>query len=67
MIDKPIYEFTQEYDEDGNAVWHCDMSIDGVDAGFTNSDSVKKEAQRKCAYEMLLYLMDEYEEDEDYE
>lgn len=67
MIDKPIYEFTQEYDEDGNAVWHCDMSIDGVDEGFTNSDSVKKEAQRKCAYEMLLYLMDEYEEDEDYE
>ena len=67
MIEKPIYEFTQEYDEDGNAVWYCDMSIDGVDEGFTNSDSVKKEAQRKCAYEMLLYLMDEYEEDEDYE
>ncbi len=64
MIDKPEYKFTQEYDEDGCVIWTCEIFINGVDESFINSDSVKKDAQRQCAYEMLLYLMDEYEEGE---
>lgn len=62
MINKPEYSFTLQYNEDGCAVWTCDMTIDGVDKRFIYSDSAKKDAQRQCAYEMLLYLMDEYDE-----
>lgn len=64
LISKPSYEFSQEYDEDGNPIWECVLSIEGVDEEFVNSDSKKKEAQRASAYEMLLYLMGEYDEDE---
>lgn len=63
LISKPKYDFEQEYDEDGDSIWTCTCSIDGVDESFINIGSSKKEAQRESAYEMLLYLMDEYEED----
>ena len=63
LISKPKYEFEQEYDEDGNPIWTCTCSIEEVDGSFVNTANSKKEAQRESAYEMLLYLMDEYEED----
>lgn len=65
LISKPKYDFEQEYDEDGNAIWTCTCSIENIDESFVNTESSKKEAQRKSAYEILLYLMDEYEENQD--
>ena len=65
LINKPTYEYNQEYDENGNQVWSCVISIDGVDESFVNHDSKKKEAQKASAYEMLLYLMGQYPDDED--
>lgn len=65
LISKPNYEFTLDYDEDGNSIWECVLSIEDVGESFVNSDSKKKDSQRACAYEMLLYLMDEYGDEED--
>lgn len=65
LINKPNYEFTQQYNEDGNSIWECVLIIDGVDESFVNEDTNKKDAQRASAYDMLLYLMDEYEDEED--
>lgn len=62
LISKPQYEFEQDYDEDGNPIWTCSCSIEDVAESFVNTANSKKEAQRESAYEMLLYLMDEYEE-----
>ena len=62
LISKPQYDFEQEYDEDGNSLWTCTCSIENVEESFVNSANSKKEAQRESAYEMLLYLMDGYEE-----
>ncbi len=62
LIYKPQYEFEQDYDEDGNALWTCTCSIKDVNESFVNIATNKKEAQKQSAYEMLLYLMDEYEE-----
>ncbi len=70
LINKPNYEYNQEYDDNGNQVWSCEISIDGVDESFINNDSKKKEAQKASAYEMLLYLMDydvESDEDDNYD
>lgn len=64
LISKPNYEFEQEYNDQGNPVWICTISIEGINETFTNSDSSKKEAQKECAFEMLLYLMDEEDENE---
>lgn len=57
MINKPNYEFIQNYDFNGNSFWTCKMSIEGIAKAPTYVDSLKKTAQKKCAYEMLLYLM----------
>ena len=62
LISKPKYAFEQEYDKDGNPIWTCTCSVEEVEESFVNTANSKKEAQRESAYEMLLYLMDEYEE-----
>lgn len=62
MVNKPRYEFEQDYDDDGNPMWTCTMRIDGISEAFTNSESSKKDAQKDCVFEMLMYLMDEDEE-----
>lgn len=62
LISKPKYDFELEYDEDGNPIWTCTCSVEEVDESFVNNANSKKEAQRESAYEMLLHLMDEYEE-----
>ena len=57
LINKPRYEYDQEYDEKGNQIWSCAIYIDGVEDSFINYDSKKKEAQKASAYEMILHLM----------
>ncbi len=64
LINKPNYNFNLEYDEDGNPIWECELSIDGVYESFVNYNSNKKTAQRECAYEMLIFLMNESEDDD---
>lgn len=64
LIAKPEYKFSQKYDEDGDPVWGCKISIAGINESFINWESTKRSAQKECAYEMLLYLMDEYDEEE---
>ncbi len=67
LIEKPEYSFSLKYDDDGKALWTCIISICNVDARFGNTDTSKREAQKQCAYEMLLWLMGEYEEGQEYE
>ncbi len=62
LISKPKYEFCQDYDENGNSLWTCEMIVEEVDQKFSSTESTKKEAQKNCAFNMLLYLMDEYED-----
>lgn len=57
VICKPYYDFKQNYNTSGNAVWTCTMSVKNIDKKFTNIGSTKKEAQRLVAAEMLTYLM----------
>lgn len=63
MIEKPEYNFSPIHD-DGTVSWICDSYIEGIDMTFTNIDGTKKDAQRKCAYDMLVFLMDEYDEED---
>ena len=62
FIGEPIYDYEQEYDENGAPIWRCYCRIKGDNktSYWTNS---KKDAKRNAAYRMLCYLMDdEYEE-----
>ena len=57
LIGKPIYEFTQEYDEDGNPYWYCFLNINNYDKTFEGYGDTKKEAQRNAGYDFLCYIM----------
>lgn len=57
IIEKPVYDFKQYYDEKGKPIWICKMSIKGIEQKFTNQGPTKKEAQKLVASEMLVYLM----------
>ena len=61
LISKPKYEYSCDYDEDGNPIWECSCTIDEVsdfvflnDKGFDNS---KKAAQRSAAFSLLNHLV----------
>lgn len=56
IVEKPEYEFEEEYDEDGT-FWNCLLkSEEDPDPEWQFGDT-KKEAQRKAAYHYLCHLM----------
>lgn len=63
-INFPDYSFKEEHDEDGNPLWTCVCVVDGVDNSYTNTCSSKKEAKRASTYEMLLYILGAYTDEE---
>lgn len=73
FINKPEYVFEEEQDYNGNSIWVCTCYINGIDEEFTNESSSKKESKKDSAYDMICYLLEEsnpneednyYEEDE---
>ncbi len=71
FIDEPIYDFDEDYDEDGNPVWTCVCSVDELDCTYSGDSSSKKEAKKIAAYGALCDLLnyeeglEDYEDDED--
>lgn len=62
FIDEPIYDYEQDYDENGAPIWRCYCRIKG-DNKTSYWTNAKKDAKRDSTYRMLCYLMDyEYEE-----
>lgn len=58
LIQKPVYDFEQTYDNDGAPLWrgYCRVAGYNQTSRWTNS---KKEAKREAAYKMVCLLMDE--------
>ena len=55
----PTYEFSQEYDDDGNPIWTAECHISEYDDYFWAEDSSKKEAKKSAAFEMLKYVLEQ--------
>ena len=58
-IEKPIYEFEETYDDDGNPCWKCDTHIPGFRYFYYGYGSSKKEAQK----ESLIVVLENIEEE----
>lgn len=58
----PTYDFSQEYDENGNPVWTCECHIEEEEYYFDATSSSKKDAKKTAAFEMLKYVLSEEEE-----
>ena len=59
----PTYEFKEEHDPNGNPVWHCICRIEE----FKNQKqlgvkSSKSSAKKEAAFKMLLYVLENYQE-----
>lgn len=73
FINEPEYIYDEDKDNRGNSIWYCTCHIDGIDEEFTNKSSKQKEAKRDSAYDMICYILqgsnpnedDEYYDDED--
>lgn len=53
----PYYDFEQEYDSNGNPIWHSTCHIAEISASFHAESSSKKCAKKHAAYQMLQYTL----------
>lgn len=53
----PLYDFIQEYDNNGNPVWQCTCHIKEITKHFFAKSSSKKYAKKQVAYQMLKYTL----------
>lgn len=60
----PKYKFTETHDKNGNPIWKVTCLIDGFD-NTEARDSSKKKAKKKAAYKMLIYVIENYYDEED--
>ncbi len=58
----PEYDFSQEYDADGNPIWQCTCSVDEYTSQTGEKASSKKGAKKTAALKMLQYILDEAED-----
>lgn len=59
----PNYEFTETHDANGNPIWNVKCQIEEFDESFETESSSKKKAKKEVAFEMLQYVLDNYEEE----
>ncbi len=58
LVSKPKYEFIEDYDDNGNPVWECDLTVDEFDFSFSVMQcSNKQDAKRMCCYDLLVCLI----------
>ncbi len=56
----PMYDFSQEYDKNGNPIWRSICRIEGESKKYSAKSSSKKEAKKSAAYKMLNYVLENY-------
>ena len=55
-IEEPVYDFYEDSDYNGNSLWTCELHVEGIRNYYENQSSSKKDAKKKCAYELLCDL-----------
>ena len=54
----PTYDFTETHDEDGNPIWSCICSIEEIEKTMQGQSSLKKNAKKEAAFQMLQYVLE---------
>ena len=58
----PVYDFTEEHDENGNPRWYCECHVQEYRTYFWARNPSKKLAKKKSALGMLQHILEEKEE-----
>lgn len=59
LVAKPKEENSFVYGPDGATVWTVTFTMACTEMSFTNTDRSKKDAERKCAYDLLKHLIEQ--------
>ena len=63
-FDLPKYKYIESHDKNGNPEWTVTCSINDFDEEFTSKSNSKKTAKKKVAFDMLNYVLENYDEEE---
>lgn len=63
-FDLPKYKYTETHDKNGNPVWQITCMVNDFDKVFNATDSSKKKAKKKAAFKMLIYILENYDEED---
>ena len=63
-FDLPKYKYTESHDKNGNPVWQVTCMVNDFDKVFNATDSSKKKAKKKAAFKMLIYILENYDEED---
>lgn len=58
IIMEPIYYFTEYHDSNGNPIWRCTVSLEGIPNNFTSEGISKKEVKQQAALQLLKFLVE---------
>ena len=58
IIMEPIYDFSEYHDSDGNPIWRCTVSLEGIAEHFTAEGVSKKEVKQEAAGKLLHAFVD---------
>lgn len=64
FFDLPKYKYTETHDKNGNPVWQVTCMVNDFDKVFNATDSSKKKAKKKAAFKMLIYILENYDEED---
>lgn len=63
LISKPVWKEKRIIDEDGEQVWSVTLIIEDCPYKYTFYEDKVKDARRECAYDFLVDLLNDFEED----
>lgn len=52
-----IYNFDEKIDNNGNSIWYCYCFIEEYGIKFSDYSSMKKDAKKKVAYQIITYIL----------
>ena len=68
IIMEPIYDFSEYHDSNGNPIWRCTVSLEGIPKSFTSEAVSKKEVKQEAALQLLKFFIEtEIEESKEWE
>lgn len=68
IIMEPIYDFSEYHDADGNPIWRCKVTLEGIPKSFVAEGVSKKEVKQEAALQLLKFFVEtDIEESERFE
>ena len=58
IIMEPIYDFTEYHYSNGNPIWRCKVSLEGIPRSFISESVSKKDVKQEAALQLLKFFVE---------